>query len=87
MQFKIDGQNVGVPQALSGGAASLDIPVLSATDHAIAAIYSSDDPAFTNYEGDFTQHVDPAALTIVAVNKSKVYGAPLPALTRKVFPQ
>src|SRR2546421_3218708 len=72
VQFEVDGQNVGLPKPLVGGAASLDISSLSAVDHAIAALFSSDDSAaFSDSEGDFTQHVDTALLTITAIDNSK----------------
>ena len=81
VQFKIDGQNIGLPHPLAGGAASLDISALSAVDHAIVALYDDDNGAFADSEGDFTQHVDRALLTITAADKTKAYGAALPALT------
>ena len=78
VQFKIDGQNVGSPQTLVGGVASLDVPKLSAVDHAIVALYSSDNGNFIGSAGDFTQDVNPALLTITAANKTKSYGAAAP---------
>src|SRR6185295_114730 len=60
VQVKVDGQNVGSPVALTGGAASMDISSLSAIDHAIEALYMSNDAAFRDSDDDFLQHVDPA---------------------------
>jgi MBG domain (YGX type)/Bacterial Ig domain/Bacterial Ig-like domain (group 3) len=81
VQFQVDGQNFGTPRQLSGGSASIDAPALSAVDHAIAALYDTDSPAYTNSNDHLTQHIARALLTVTAQDKSKVYGADLPALT------
>jgi len=81
VQFQVDGQNVGTPQALSGGTAVFDVASLTATNHLVSAIYTSSNGTFLSSTGNFTQHVDPAVVMVITDNKDKVYGAALPTLT------
>jgi hypothetical protein len=81
VQFKIDGANFGSPKSLSGGQASFDTSALSAIDHAVTALYSSNSSAFAHSGDDFVQHVDRAPLTIKADDKSKTAGEANPPLT------
>ena len=81
VQFKIDGANFGSPKSLSGGQASLDTSALSAIDHAVTALYSSNSNAFADSGDDFVQHVNRAPLTIKADDKSKTAGEANPPLT------
>ena len=78
---QVDGVNFGSPQSLSGGKASFDTSALSAIDHAITALYSSNSNAFADSGDDFMQHVNRAPLTIKADDKSKTAGAANPPLT------
>jgi hypothetical protein len=84
VQFRIDGSNFGGPLALGGGTASVTAPALHAGSHTVVAFYTSDSSAFDNSDDSaspLSQAVAPAPLTITANDASKVYGAPLPALT------
>jgi hypothetical protein len=81
VQFQVDHHNIGQPQTLTGGMAALDVSDLAAVDHAIEALFTSNDASFANSQDELQQHVDKARLTITAENKTKDYGAPLPALT------
>jgi uncharacterized repeat protein (TIGR01451 family) len=82
VQFQIDSVDVGMPVALSGGAASFSISTLTAGQHTISAIYSSTSQTdFLNSQGSVMQLVNRALLTITADNKTTVSGDPLPPLT------
>ncbi len=82
VQFEIDSVDVGAPVTLSGGTASFSTSALSAVDHTITAVYTSDNSnSFANSQGQVGENVSPAPLTVTAASPSKVYGATLPALT------
>jgi hypothetical protein len=84
VQFQIDGSTFGSPVTLNNGTASIMTAALSAGTHSVLAFYSSATSNFGNSDNSaapFTQAVSPATLTITADNQTKVYGAPLPALT------
>jgi large repetitive protein len=81
VQFKIDSVNVGSPVPLSGGVATFTTSTtLPAGPHTIVAVYAVSED-YIGSQGSFVQQVAKANLTITAANKSKVYGAALPALT------
>jgi serine/threonine protein kinase len=84
VQLEIDGGNYGVPMALQDGIAAFSTATLPAGSHTIAALYTSDSPAFRNSDdgtNPLNQRVTPAHLTIMADNQTKAYGAALPPLT------
>ncbi len=81
VQFQVDGVNFGAAQTLSGGIASISDTGLTAGSHTIKAIYSSDSNNFVSSQGNFSQSVAKAVLTITADNKTKVFGATNPTLT------
>jgi hypothetical protein len=83
VQFTVDGTAFGAPVALANGSASIALPSLTAGSHNISATFTS---TVTTIGGStpvnpLTEAVAPAPLTITADNQTKVYGAPLPALT------
>ncbi len=81
IQFEIDGVPIGSAVTLVNGSANSNL--LSSPDagtYTIEAIYSGDDNYATNLQTQ-TQTVNPALLTITAVDQSKVYGADVPTLT------
>ena len=65
----------------AGGQATLTLSTLSVGAHAITALYSGDATFDPSTSLPLAQVVTPAALTITANDKSKVYGAANPALT------
>jgi hypothetical protein len=81
IQFQIDGADVGTPVTLVGSSASFTTSQLTASNHTITAVYTSDDPTFDNTEGDLPENVAPAPLTVTADNKTKNTGAVNPPLT------
>ena len=60
VQFEIDGVNSGGPVALSGGMASFSTSALSAANHTITAVYSSNNPDFSGSQGAVAEDVAPA---------------------------
>lgn len=81
VQFQIESVNFGEPVVLVNGLAQITAS-LPAGNYEISASYASNDPQFNGSVADsFLQVVNPAPLTIAAVNQTKVYGAPLPPLT------
>lgn len=83
VQFVIDNVNFGSPATLVNGAASITVSSLHAGTHSVQAIYTSNTGNFSNSDSGTpaNQVVVPAPLTIWADNKTKVFWAPLPALT------
>ena len=82
VQFLIDNVNYGSAIQLVNGSASISLNSLTASTHTIEVDYTSNDA--TRYEdsiGTIQFLVNPVPLTIIADNKSKVYGTPNPALT------
>jgi Concanavalin A-like lectin/glucanases superfamily/Bacterial Ig-like domain (group 3)/MBG domain (YGX type) len=82
VQFLADGVNLGGPVTLSSGTASVATATLSAGQHTVTAIYTSNTSDFAGSGANpLLQTVTPAALTVTADNKTKVYGAAVPSLT------
>jgi MBG domain (YGX type)/Bacterial Ig-like domain (group 3)/Putative Ig domain/Dockerin type I domain len=81
VQFQVDGHNVGTPQTLVNGQASLDTTALSAGDDTVKALFSSDSDQFAGSSGNLEQLVAQAPLTITADGKSKSLGSANPTLT------
>lgn len=80
IQFEIDGADVGTPVTLVGSSASFSTSQLTASNHTILVVYTSDDPTFDNTDGGLQENVAPAPLTVTVTSTSKVYGADLPTL-------
>jgi hypothetical protein len=78
--FTIDG-TPQAPVTLSGGQASFTVTAFAAGSHTITAAYSGDNLFIVSNSPAFAQTVNQAPLSISADNKTKVYGASLPALT------
>lgn len=81
--FKDGGATLGTG-ALSNGTATFATSTLSAGTHSIAASYGGYTGFNASTSADLTQVVNKAVLTFKADNKTKVYGAPVPALTYTV---
>jgi hypothetical protein len=82
VQFEIDGSDFGAPVGLVGGSAtSPAIATLTAGDHTVTAVYSGDSSFATSTSTNLSLAVSKAHLTVVADDKGKVYGAPMPELT------
>lgn len=64
--------------------ASVSATGLTAGSHNIFASYTSDTTSFENSQGSLTQLIDPAALTVTADDKTKVYGQASPLLTHTI---
>ena len=86
VQFQIDGVNLGPAISIdptSGLAASSTISTLDAGTHTVTAVYSGDSLHYSS-TATTLQTVKQAHLTVTADPQTKLYGAPLPALTYTV---
>jgi YVTN family beta-propeller protein len=77
--LSVDG-GTATTVALSGGSAAFSLGVLGAGNHSLSANFGAQG-SFLGSSANGTLTVAPAPLTLTADNKSKVYGAALPALT------
>jgi MBG domain (YGX type)/Domain of unknown function (DUF4214) len=59
---------------LTNGQAVLTTSALSAGDHTIAADYSGDSSNSASHSSEASEHVNPALLTVTAIDASKTYG-------------
>jgi Ca2+-binding RTX toxin-like protein len=85
VQFYVDGSPFGGAVTLTNGAASLSTKALFAGQHSVSAVFTSGSGDFSGSTSTtLTQTVTPAVLKVHADDKSKVYGAALPALTAGV---
>jgi RHS repeat-associated protein len=81
VQFVIDGSNFGPPVALSGDTAtSPGTTTLGAGNHTIQAVYSGDSQNLGS-DGNYTQVVNQAALSILPDTQTRQVGQPNPTLT------
>ena len=64
VQFKIDGNNVGSPQTLSGGVATYSTSTLAVGSHSVTAVYSGDGNFVGGTSPTFNEGVSKATPTI-----------------------
>ena len=64
VQFQADGIDLGAPQSLVGGQASITTSALSVGSHTVSASFTSDSANFNNSTGSTTQIVNPARTTL-----------------------
>jgi len=76
IQFRDNGVNIGTPVALVGGRATFTTSALSATDHAITAVYSGDASYLAATSPVFTQTVNriASATTLTTPAGTTVHG-------------
>ncbi|HEX3235655.1 MAG TPA: YDG domain-containing protein [Gemmatimonadales bacterium] len=65
VQFKDGGVNLGAPQTISGGTASVSTSTLTGGAHTITAVYSGDANFDVSTSPNFSHTVDPASTTTV----------------------